>query len=87
MRWMANANQILEEDRLNELTEHFMQLHESDQYNRTEMEENDNVKKDNTINMQHKWKLNKQTYTESMDKILQGKIEEVIYMKKKQVQY
>ena len=39
MHGMAKANHTLAADRLNEPTDHFIQLHKSDQYDRKEMEE------------------------------------------------
>ena len=51
---MAKANQTLPADRLNELTDHFMQLCNSDHYGRAEMEEKDGVNKENARNMAHK---------------------------------
>ena len=63
---MAKASQTLEADRLNELSDHFMQLHKSNHYKKTEMKEKDIVNKDDTIDMQY---IRKLTYAKSTDTI------------------
>ena len=54
---MAKASQTLAVHRLNELINHFMQLHKSDQYNGTEVGEKYSVNKENTRNMPHTGQL------------------------------
>ena len=48
---MSKANQTLAGDRLNELINHFLQLHKRNQHNKTEMEEKEGVSMDDTRNM------------------------------------
>ena len=69
---MAKAKQALTVDKLNQLVDHPMQFHKSDQCNRTEMEEKVSITRAKTRSMPHTWQLNKYTYAISMDTIRQS---------------
>ena len=58
---------MLAGDKPNELDDHFMQTHNSDQYGTTELEGENSASKDNTRNMPHTGQLNAHAYTENID--------------------
>ena len=58
------ANQIPATDKLNELVDHFTCIHKGNQYNRTEMEEENSASKENANNMPQ---LNMHAYAENTD--------------------